>query len=120
MRAFTTAKAHFIVHLRPEEVVERLPPDNGGSPEEIPAALEQLVAWGNLLAQPDTGRVTTVEDFYRARHLYQLSRQGEAAEAALATFDELLGRRGALQAVALRDIRDTLAALEQQIGRAHV
>ncbi len=113
MRAFTTAKAHFIVHLRPEEVVERLPPDNGGSPEEIPAALEQLVAWGNLLAQPDTGRVTTVEDFYRARHLYQLSRQGEAAEAALATFDELLGRRGALQAVALRDIRDTLAALEQ-------
>ena len=48
MRAFTTAKAHFIVHLRPEEVVERLPPpDNGWSVEEIPAALEQLVAWGN-------------------------------------------------------------------------
>ena len=34
-------------------------------------------------------------------------------EAALATFDELLGHRGALQAVALRDIRDTLAALDQ-------
>jgi len=113
MRAFAAAKIHFIVHLRPEEVTERLSPDNGWSPEEIPAALEQLVVWGNLLAQPDTGRVTTVEDFYRARHLYQLSRQGEAAEAALATFDELLGHRGALQAVALRDIRDTLAALEQ-------
>ncbi len=113
MRVFTTAKTHFIVHLRPGEVIERLSPDNGWSPEEIPVALEQLVAWGNLLAQPDTGRVTTVEDFYRARHLYQLSRQGEAAEAALATFDELLGRHGALQAVALRDIRDTLAAIEQ-------
>lgn len=113
MGAFAEAKAHFIVHLRPEEVVERLGPGTGWSPEEVPAALEQLVAWGNLLAQPDAGRVSTVEDFYRARHLYQLSRQGEAAEAALATFDELLGRRGALQAVALRDIRDTLAAIEQ-------
>jgi len=128
MRAFATAKTHFIVHLRPEDVIERLGRDNNGSAEEIPAALEQLVTWGNLLAQPDTGRVTTVEDFYRARHLYQLSRQGEAAETALATFDELLGRHGALQAVALRDIRDTLAAIkplcheadeEPDAGRVH-
>ncbi|HEB57097.1 MAG TPA: TIGR02677 family protein [Gammaproteobacteria bacterium] len=126
MQAFAAAKAHFIVHLRPEEIIERLSAKNDCSPDEIPAALEQLVAWGNLLAQPDTGRVTTVEDFYRARHLYQLSRQGEAAEAALAVFDELLGRRGALQAVALRDIRDTLVAIEQlchetdpDAGRVH-
>ncbi len=126
MQAFAAAKAHFIVHLRPEEVIERLGAENNFSPDEVPAALEQLVAWGNLLAQPDTGRVTTVEDFYRARHLYQLSRQGEAAEAALAVFDELLGRHGALQAVALRDIRDTLVAIEQlcdeespDAGRAH-
>jgi len=34
---------------------------------------------GNLSATPDTGRVTTVEDFYRTRYLYQLSREGEAA-----------------------------------------
>lgn len=126
MQAFAAAKAHFIVHLRPEEIIERLGARNDCSPDEISAALEQLVAWGNLLAQPDTGRVTTVEDFYRARHLYQLSRQGEAAEAALAVFDELLGRRGALQAVALRDIRDTLIAIEQlchetapDAGRVH-
>ncbi len=126
MQAFTEAKAHFIVHLRPEEIIERLGVGHHCSPDEISAALEQLVAWGNLLAQPDTGRVTTVEDFYRARHLYQLSRQGEAAEAALAVFDEWLGRRGALQAVALRDIRDTLVAIEQicheetpDAGRVH-
>ncbi|MBL1259863.1 MAG: TIGR02677 family protein [Thiotrichaceae bacterium] len=126
MQVFTTAKTHFIVHLRPEEIIERLGTNSTYSPEEIPAALEQLVAWRNLLAQPDTGRVTTVEDFYRARHLYQLSRQGEAAEAALAVFDALLGRRGALQAVALRDIRDTLIAIEQlcheteiDVGRVH-
>jgi len=119
MRAFAEAKVHFIVHLRPEEVVERLDTELNGSPEETRTALEQLVSWGNLLAQPDTGRVTTVEDFYRARHLYQLSRQGEAAEAALATFDALLGRRGALQAVALRDIRDTLVAIERLSHEEH-
>ena len=126
MQAFAAAKAHFIVHLRPEEIIERLGTEHDSSPQEISAALEQLVSWGNLLSQPDTSRVTTVEDFYRARHLYQLSRQGEAAEAALAVFDELLGRRGALQAVALRDIRDTLVAIEQlchaeapDAGRAH-
>lgn len=74
MQAFAAAKAHFIVHLRPEEIIERLSAENDCSPEEIPAALEQLVAWGNLLAQPDTGRVTTVEDFYRQfiRHVIAL------------------------------------------------
>jgi uncharacterized protein (TIGR02677 family) len=52
-----------------------------------------------------------VEDFHRARFLYQLTRHGEAAEQALETYDEALGRRGALQAVALSDIATQLRAL---------
>ncbi|VAX13784.1 hypothetical protein MNBD_GAMMA24-1546, partial [hydrothermal vent metagenome] len=36
MQAFATAKAHFIVHLRPEEIIERLSAENDCSPEEIP------------------------------------------------------------------------------------
>jgi uncharacterized protein (TIGR02677 family) len=55
--------------------------------------------------------VTTVEDFDRARYLYQLSREGEAAERALALYEAELGRRGELQAVALEDIRIRLRAL---------
>jgi len=62
MRVFADAKTHFIVHLRPEEVLERLGDDSPCLVQELSAALEQLVAWGNLLAQPDTGRVTTVEE----------------------------------------------------------
>ena len=95
MRAFAEAKAHFVIHLRPEDVVVRC--GACGGVEAVRAALEQLVQWGNLLAQPDTARVASVEEFYRARFLYHLSPEGEAAEAALARFDELLGRRGALQ-----------------------
>lgn len=109
MQVFVAAKERFLVHLRPEDVHERL----GEVPrEEVERTLQQLVDWGNLQAEPDTGRVTTVEDFYRARYLYQLTKEGEAAEIALAAYDEAIARRGALQAVALADIRHQLRALQ--------
>lgn len=113
MQAFSEAKQHFLVHLRPEDVVERAPADG---PEldldAAQAALAQLVEWGNLQAEPDTSRVTTVEDFYRARYLYQITREGEAAEAALDTYERMLGQHGALQSVALADIANQLRALD--------
>ncbi|MFD5410268.1 TIGR02677 family protein [Streptomyces nojiriensis] len=112
MRAFLVAKERFAVHLRPEDVHAALPA--GTRPAEVDAvakALDALVAWGNLRADPDTGRVTAVEDFYRKRFIYQLTREGEAAEKALSAYDEALGLRGALQAVALHDIVTQLRAL---------
>ncbi|WP_175410409.1 TIGR02677 family protein [Streptomyces sp. TRM64462] len=112
MRVFVVAKERFAVHLRPEEVHTALPA--GERPpglEAVAKALDSLVEWGNLRADPDTARVTAVEDFYRRRFVYQLTRAGEAAEEGLAAFDEALGRRGALQAVALHDIVTQLRAL---------
>lgn len=116
MAAFVDAKAHFTVHLRPEDVRERTGIE---ALEEVQAALAQLVHWGNLEADPDTSRVTSVEEFYRARFLYQLTRAGEAAEQALQVFDRELGRRGALQAVALDDIRLRLRSLLELSRQAH-
>jgi uncharacterized protein (TIGR02677 family) len=113
MGAFALSKRRFVVHLRPEDVAEVLRTD-GGSPvtqEQVDEALRSLEAWGNLRADPDTSRVTTVEDFYRARFLYQFSRAGEAAERALEVYEQEIGRRGELQAVALEDIRIRLRAL---------
>ncbi|MCW5252894.1 TIGR02677 family protein [Streptomyces sp. SHP 1-2] len=112
MRAFLAAKERFAVHLRPEDVHAAL--DAGSrpaDPDAVTQALDQLVEWGNLRADPDHARVTAVEDFYRRRFIYQLTRAGEAAEAALGTYDEVLGRRGELQAVALHDIVTQLRAL---------
>lgn len=114
MTVFMAAKQRFVVHLRPEDVAEALRRDGSWDPptqEQVDEALRSLEGWGNLRAGPDTGRVTTVEDFYRARYLYQLSREGEAAERALALYEAELGRRGELQAVALEDIRFRLRAL---------
>ena len=116
MGAFVAAKRRFAVHLRPEDVHEALDP---GPATDLAAvdlaavagALVKLEEWGNLRSDPDTSRVTTVEDFHRARFLYQLTARGEAAEEALAAYDVALGRRGALQAVALTDIAGQLRAL---------
>jgi len=112
MGAFVAAKERFLVHLRPEDVAEHLRGgDRAIDGDEVASALRSLVGWGNLRADPDTQRVTTVEDFNRARFLYQLTAEGEAAEAALDAYDTALGRRGELQSVALADIRTLLMAL---------
>lgn len=122
MLTFVAAKRRFVVHLRTEDVREALAAEHpdalrAGSghvdDDAVAEALNQLVGWGNLRSDPDTSRVTTVEDFHRARFLYQLTREGEAAERAMAVFDDQLGRRGALQAVALADIATGLRALRE-------
>jgi uncharacterized protein (TIGR02677 family) len=112
MGAFAAAKRQFRLHLRPDEVhAEARWPGALPAVEEVLQALAQLVEWGNLRSQPDTARVATLEDFYRARFLYSLSSGGEAVETALEAFVQALGRRGELQSVALEDILARLSAL---------
>lgn len=114
LRAFARAKERFIVHLRPEDVAVEL---GAGNDDQLTQALEKLTEWGNLRADPDTGRVTSVEDFHRKRFLFQLTAAGQAAEQAIAFYEEAIGRRGALQSVALGDIAEqlrSLSALAQQ------
>jgi uncharacterized protein (TIGR02677 family) len=112
MDAFATAKRQFRLHLRPDEVLIeadwRGPPPKG---EEVQQALAQLTEWGNLQSQPDTARVASISDFYRARFLYRLSEGGEAVESALAIFVQALRRRAELQSVALEDIAKQLQVL---------
>lgn len=115
LRSFARAKERFIVHLRPEDVAAEL---QRGSDEQLAQALDKLVEWGNLRADADTGRVTTVEDFHRKRFLYQFTAAGHAAEQAIAFYEEAIGQRGVLQSVALADIADQLAALSALAGES--
>src|SRR5512146_1101854 len=108
LRTFARAKDRFIVHLRPEDVAAELRTE---ADEQLTEALDQLVKWGNLRADVDTSRVTSVEDFHRKRSLYQLTAAGLAAEQAIAFYEEAIGRRGQLQSVALADIAGPLQAL---------
>lgn len=109
---FASAKRQYRLQLRPDEVLaEAAWPGPAPDADELAAALGQLVAWGNLEAQPDIARVSTLADYYRARYLYRLSQGGEAVEAGLTTFARQLARRAELQTVALEDISHRLHAL---------
>jgi uncharacterized protein (TIGR02677 family) len=112
MDVFAAAKRQYRLQLRPDEVLaEARWPGPAPSIEEVNAGLAQLTAWGNLESHPDTSRVSSLSDFYRARFLYRLSHGGEAVESALAVFAQLLQRRAELQTVALEDITSRLQAL---------
>ena len=116
LRTFAAAKDSFVLQLRPDEVHAQADPALRPSRTALDGVLTQMATWGNLLVTGDTSEVATLEDFYRARFLYQLSRHGEAAEEALAVFEERIARPGALQAAALADILDHLARLAQALG----
>lgn len=116
MAVFAAARRQYRLQLRADEVIAEADwPETGAIAriEEVNAELAQLAAWGNLESQPDTARVSTLDDYYRARFLYRLSRGGEAVEAALATFTQVLSRRAELQSVALEDITNRLHALDR-------
>ncbi|NJO12186.1 MAG: TIGR02677 family protein [Gammaproteobacteria bacterium] len=114
LEVFAAAKRQFRLHLRPDEVLTDAHwPDGTPTLEEVQAALSQLTAWGNLQAQPDTARVSTIEDFYRKRLLYRMTAGGEAVEAGLEVFVQTLARRGELQSVALDDILARLTSLDR-------
>src|SRR3984957_5243977 len=108
LRGFARAKERVILHLRPRAVAAELHID---ADDKLTEALDALMNWGNLRADVDTSRVTTVEDFHRKRSLYQLAAEGQAAEQAIAFYEEALRRRGQLQSVALADIAGQLQAL---------
>lgn len=110
MLEFARARERFIVHLRTEELSDRAEFDG-----DLVLLLSNLVRWGNLKADPDTSRVSTVEEFNRARFVYQMTPEGEAAERALAEFDRSFDASGALQSWALEDIVDQLNALLVQL-----
>lgn len=119
MEVFAAARRQYRLQLRPDEVLaEGRWPGPPPRLEELGAELSQLAEWGNLESQPDTARVSSLTDYYRARYLYRLSRGGEAVETALASFVETMGRRAELQSVALEDITSRLQALRTLLGLA--
>jgi uncharacterized protein (TIGR02677 family) len=118
MDVFAAAKRQYRLQLRPDEVLgEAQWPGAPPTAEEVNAALAQLTAWGNLESHPDMARVSSLDDYYRARFLYRLSQGGEAVEAALIVFVRTLQRRAELQTVALEDIASRSRPAARQPSR---
>ncbi len=122
MGLFVEAKAHFLIHLRAAEILAGLGEHLGNTdnlPGEVDSALLQLCEWGNLRRTQDTD-VRTVEEFYRPRYLYQLTREGEAAERAVRAYEDIIVHPGELQTAALGVIREQLQSLLTQADSAEI
>lgn len=112
MRTFVAAKSEFQLHLRPQEVRDKVEASYpGGVNDGVESALQQLCAWGNLEAHTDTADAHTVDEFLRPRFLYQLSHAGGAAEEAIRAYEVALGSEAQLRTTALSDVRALLTEL---------
>ncbi|MCO4865601.1 MULTISPECIES: TIGR02677 family protein [Cupriavidus] len=114
MDVFAKAKAQYRLQLRPDEVLTEIAlPAGIARPDidQLTQHLDALVRWGNLEAQQDMARWSSIADFKRNYKIYRLSKPGEAVEAALQRYDEVLRQRAELQTVALADIEQLLRAL---------
>ena len=113
------APSRYEMYRRPHEVAAGLRASGyqlaDGEAESIEAALEQLVAWGNLHAIPQTSGARTLEEFNQRRFLYQITPAGERAERHVGALVSELGEQGTLQAVMLRAIADSINALRHEI-----
>ncbi|HEY0790163.1 MAG TPA: TIGR02677 family protein [Chthoniobacterales bacterium] len=114
LEGFVRAREQFITHLRPAEVAREI----GCNDEEAENALRKLQQWGNVEATQDSAEAVSIDEFYRSRFLYALSAAGEAAERALAIFEETLHRPGELQTAALRDITEFLEGIRVLLAGA--
>src|SRR2546422_4248965 len=123
MRVFMDSKERFALHLRPGDVLAGIVAISFGEPQDLPAVetlLNQLCEWGNLESHPDTADVATVEDFLRRRYLFQITVRGEAAERAIAAYEESILQPGELQTAALADIRSLLEELARFAESAEI
>lgn len=122
---FVSAKERFEIALRASEVGTRLaalpePPVDIADETEAITCLDALREWGNLTATRDIVSARTIEEYLHPKFLYQLSRQGDMAERAIAFYEEGLRRPGELSTTALREIADTLDELQRLLAASEL
>ncbi len=112
VEVFAEARSHYVVELRPGDVLSRLRAAHLAVPladePQLEYHLDRLVEWGNLQRSHDTAAVARIEDFYRRRFLYRLSAVGEAAHRAVEEVERAVGRSGSLQSSMLGRIAEAL------------
>jgi uncharacterized protein (TIGR02677 family) len=111
----------FFAEFSPDEVASAVAPA-GIDPAVVPDRLESLRRWGKLTVSSSVGNPTSLDDYYRRRNRYLITRSGQevvdVVERVLAGVDEI----GDVQAGRLRDLHRALLALGDlhAAGLAHV
>lgn len=102
----------FFAEFTPEEVAaEPAVVESGIDPALVPDRLESLRGWGNLAASSSVGNPSSLEDYYRRRNRYLITRAGQEVvqivEGVLSGVDEIAD----VQAGRLRDLDRALRKL---------
>ncbi len=102
----------FFAEFTPEEVETAVSPA-GIDPSVVGDRLESLRRWGNLTVSSSVGNPSNLDDYYRKRNRYLITRAGqevfELVEGVLAGVDEI----GDVQAGRLRDLHHALKGLNE-------
>lgn len=97
----------FFAEFTPEDVAGR----TGIDADTVRDRLESLRRWGNLTVSSSVGNPSSLDDYYRRRHRYLITRSGQEVfdlvEGVLAAAGEI----GDMQAGRLRDLRRALEAV---------
>ena len=110
----------FFAEFTPEEVAtEPAVVDGGIDAAVVPDRLESLRGWGNLTASSSVGNPSSLEDYYRRRNRYLITRAGQEVfqivEGVLSGVDEIADvQAGRLRDLdrALREVSDVAENLE--------
>jgi len=117
----------FFAEFSPDDVIARLnepQADSTGTlpvrvvvdPESVPDRLESLKTWGNLTVSSSIGDPSSLADYYRRRHRYLITREGqevfEITEGVLTRVDEVRD----VQSGRLRDLHRALLRLIDLAG----
>ncbi|MCY3951366.1 MAG: TIGR02677 family protein [bacterium] len=106
----------FFAEFTSEDVAARpVVAGTGLDAEAVAARLESLRRWGNLTVSSSIGTPASLDDYYRRRNRYLITRAGqevhELVEGVLAGVDEI----GDVQAGRLRDLHRALGELTAQV-----
>lgn len=100
----------FFAEFTPEEIAAAVA-EAGIDPVAVPDRLESLRGWGNLTVSSSVGNPTSLEDYYRRRNRYLITRAGQEVfqivEGVLSAVDEIAD----VQAGHLRDLDRALREL---------
>lgn len=104
----------FFAEFTPDDVLAALD-DAAVDAEVVPERLNQLRRWGNLTVSSSVGNPSSLDDYYRRRNRYLITRAGqevfETVERLLSTATEV----GDVEAGRLRTMLDALQAITHQL-----
>lgn len=103
----------FFAEFTPEDVTERLTEKGMNLPvDTVAARLESLATWGNVTVSSSVGNPTSLDDYYRRRNRYLITRAGQEVHGVV---EDIITRVDEVRDVTTGRLETVKAALEKLV-----